>query len=173
MPTFDIVSKFDPSEVDNAIQNLKREIVQRYDFKNSNSEIEFEKVLIIIKTDDDYKLTQLQEMLKVQITKRGIDVRALDMGKVEMSAGQAVRQTITMMQGINKDISKDIIKIIKESKIKVQVSIQGDELRISGKKRDDLQQTITLLRLKTLIYLCNLLISVTNLFKEWKSIGYQ
>ena len=73
MPTFDIVSKFDPSEVDNAIQNLKREIVQRYDFKNSNSEIEFEKELIIIKTDDDYKLVQLQEMLKVQITKRGID----------------------------------------------------------------------------------------------------
>ena len=150
MPTFDIVSKFDPSEVDNAIQNLKREIVQRYDFKNSNSEIQFEKELIIIKTDDDYKLTQLQEMLKVQITKRGIDVRALDMGKVEMSAGQAVRQTITMMQGINKDISKDIIKIIKESKIKVQVSIQGDELRISGKKRDDLQQTITLLKTQNL-----------------------
>ena len=150
MPTFDIVSKFDPSEVDNAIQNLKREIVQRYDFKNSNSEIEFEKELIIIKTDDDYKLTQLQEMLKVQITKRGVDVRALDMGKVEMSAGQAVRQTITMMQGINKDISKDIIKIIKESKIKVQVSIHGDELRISGKKRDDLQQTITLLKTQSL-----------------------
>ena len=150
MPTFDIVSKFDPSEVDNAIQNLKREIVQRYDFKNSNSEIQFEKELIIIKTDDDYKLTQLQEMLKVQITKRGIDVRALDMGKVEMSAGQAVRQTITMMQGINKDISKDITKIIKESKIKVQVSIQGDELRISGKKRDDLQQTITLLKTQNL-----------------------
>ena len=150
MPTFDIVSKFDPSEVDNAIQNLKREIVQRYDFKNSNSEIEFERELIIIKTDDDYKLTQLQEMLKVQITKRGIDVRALDMGKVEMSAGQAVRQTITMMQGINKDISKDIIKIIKESKIKVQVSIQGDALRISGKKRDDLQQTINLLKTQNL-----------------------
>ena len=150
MPTFDIVSKFDPSEVDNAIQNLKREIVQRYDFKNSNSEIEFEKELIIIKTDDDYKLSQLQEMLKVQITKRGIDIRALDMGKVEMSAGQAVRQTITMIQGINKDISKDIIKIIKESKIKVQVSIQGDELRISGKKRDDLQQTITLLKTQNL-----------------------
>ena len=150
MPTFDIVSKFDPSEVDNAIQNLKREIAQRYDFKNSNSEIEFERELIIIKTDDDYKLTQLQEMLKVQITKRGIDVKALDMGKVEMSAGQAVRQTITMTQGINKDISKDIIKIIKESKIKVQVSIQGDELRISGKKRDDLQQTITLLKTQSL-----------------------
>ena len=106
--------------------------------------------MIIIKTDDDYKLTQLQEMLKVQITKRGIDVKALDMGKVEMSAGQAVRQTITMMQGINKDISKDIIKIIKESKIKVQVSIQGDELRISGKKRDDLQQTINLLKTQNL-----------------------
>ena len=150
MPTFDIVSKFDPSEVDNAIQNLKREIVQRYDFKNSNSEIEFEKELIIIKPDDDYKLVQLQEMLKVQITKRGIDVKALDMGKVEMSAGQAVRQTITMMQGINKGISKDIIKIIKESKIKVQVSIQGDELRISGKKRDDLQQTINLLKTQNL-----------------------
>tara|TARA_Y100001935_G_C17269080_1_gene490866 strand:+ start:1008 stop:1493 length:486 start_codon:yes stop_codon:yes gene_type:complete len=146
MPTFDIVSKFDPSEVDNAIQNLKREIVQRYDFKNSNSEIEHDKDSIIITTDDDYKLTQLQEMLKVQITKRGIDARALAMGKVEVSAGQSVRQSITMVQGINKDISKDIIKIIKDTKIKVQVSIQGDELRVSGKKRDDLQQTITLLK---------------------------
>lgn len=146
MPTFDIVSKFDPSEVDNAIQNLKREISQRYDFKNSNSQIEFEKDLITIITDDDYKLTQLQEILKVQITKRGIDVKALDMGKVELSAGQSVRQSITMIQGIDREISKDIIKIIKDSKIKVQVSIQGDELRVNGKKRDDLQQTITLLK---------------------------
>ncbi len=146
MPTFDIVSKFDPSEVDNAIQNLKREISQRYDFKNSNSQIEFEKDLITMITDDDYKLTQLQEMLKVQITKRGIDAKALSMGKVEISAGQSVRQSISMIQGINREISKDIIKIIKDSKIKVQVSIQGDELRVSGKKRDDLQQTITLLK---------------------------
>ena len=146
MPTFDIVSKFDPSEVDNAIQNLKREISQRYDFKNSNSQIEFEKDLITITTDDDYKLTQLQEILKVQITKRGIDVNALDMGEVELSAGQSVRQSITMIQGIDREISKDIIKIIKDSKIKVQVSIQGDELRVNGKKRDDLQQTITLLK---------------------------
>ncbi|GIR68669.1 MAG: hypothetical protein CM15mP73_4900 [Hyphomicrobiales bacterium] len=99
MPTFDIVSKFDPSEVDNAIQNLKREISQRYDFKNSNSQIEFEKDLITIITDDDYKLTQLQEMLKVQITKRGIDAKALSMGKVEISAGQSVRQSISMIQG--------------------------------------------------------------------------
>ncbi len=146
MPTFDIVSKFDPSEVDNAIQNLKREISQRYDFKNSNSQIEFEKDQITITTDDDYKLTQLQEILKVQITKRGIDAKALDMGKVEISAGQSVRQSITMIQGIDREIAKDIIKIIKDSKIKVQVSIQGDELRVSGKKRDDLQQTITLLK---------------------------
>ena len=97
-------------------------------------------------TDDDYKLTQLQEMLKVQITKRGIDAKALSMGKVEISAGQSVRQSISLIQGINREISKDIIKIIKDSKIKVQVSIQGDELRVSGKKRDDLQQTITLLK---------------------------
>ena len=97
-------------------------------------------------TDDDYKLTQLQEMLKVQITKRGIDAKALSMGKVEISAGQSVRQSISMIQGIKREISKDIIKFIKDSKIKVQVSIQGDELRVSGKKRDDLQQTITLLK---------------------------
>ena len=146
MPSFDIVSKFDPSEVDNAIQNLKREISQRYDFKNSNSQIEFEKDLITITTDDDYKLTQLQEILKVQITKRGIDAKALDMGKVELWAGQSVRQSITMIQGIDREIAKDIIKIIKDSKIKVQVSIQGDELRVNGKKRDDLQQTISLLK---------------------------
>tara|TARA_B100000900_G_C20161926_1_gene546269 strand:+ start:106 stop:591 length:486 start_codon:yes stop_codon:yes gene_type:complete len=148
MPTFDIVSKFDPSEVDNAIQNLKREIGQRYDFKNSRSEIEFEKDIITIITEDDYKLSQLQDMLKVQITKRGIDARVLDLGKIESSAGQSVRQAITMQQGIHKEISKDIMKLIKDSKIKVQVSIQGDELRVSGKKRDDLQQTITLLKTK-------------------------
>ncbi len=124
MPTFDIVSKFEPSEVDNAIQNLKREISQRYDFKNSNSQIDFEKDLITIITDDDYKLTQLKEILKVQITKRWIDAKALDMGKVEVSAGQSVRQTITMMQGINRDIFlKLYFKIFSSSLIFFSITV--------------------------------------------------
>lgn len=148
MPTFDIVSKFDFSEVDNSIQNLKREITQRYDFKASKSEIVVDDNNIIITTDDEYKLNQIQEMLKVQVTKRGIDAKVLDMGKIESAAGQSVRQSIALKQGIDRDLSKEIIKIVKDSKIKVQISIQGEELRVNGKKRDDLQEVIALLKEK-------------------------
>ena len=146
MPTFDIVSKFEVSEIDNALQNLDREISQRYDFKSSKSEISLDKNQISISTDDEYKLTQLQEMLKVHLTKRGIDAKVLEMGKIESAAGQSVRQIITLIQGINRDLSKQIIKIVKESKIKVQISIQGEDLRVSGKKRDELQDVIALLK---------------------------
>ena len=146
MPTFDIVSKFEVSEIDNALQNLDREINQRYDFKSSKSEISLDKNQISISTDDEYKLTQLQEMLKVHLTKRGIDAKVLEMGKIESAAGQSVRQIITLFQGINRDLSKQIIKIVKESKIKVQISIQGEDLRVSGKKRDELQDVISLLK---------------------------
>ena len=146
MPTFDIVSKFEVSEIDNALQNLDREISQRYDFKSSKSEISLDKNQISISTDDEYKLTQLQEMLKVHLTKRGIDAKVLEMGKIESAAGQSVRQIITLVQGINRDLSKQIIKIVKESKIKVQISIQGEDLRVSGKKRDELQDVISLLK---------------------------
>ena len=146
MPTFDIVSKFEVSEIDNALQNLDREISQRYDFKSSKSEISLDKNQISISTDDEYKLTQLQEMLKVHLTKRGVDAKVLEMGKIESAAGQSVRQIITLIQGINRDLSKQIIKIVKESKIKVQISIQGEDLRVSGKKRDELQDVISLLK---------------------------
>ena len=146
MPTFDIVSKFEVSEIDNALQNLDREISQRYDFKSSKSEISLDKNQISISTDDEYKLTQLQEMLKVHLTKRGIDAKVLEMGKIESAAGQSVRQIITLIQGINRDLSKQIIQMVKESKIKVQISIQGEDLRVSGKKRDELQDVISLLK---------------------------
>lgn len=146
MPTFDIVSKFEVSEIDNALQNLDREISQRYDFKSSKSEISLDKNQISISTDDEYKLTQLQEMLKVHLTKRGIDAKVLEMGKIESAAGQSVRQIITLIQGINRDLSKQIIQMVKESKIKVQISIQGEDLRVSGKKRDELQDVIALLK---------------------------
>ena len=146
MPTFDIVSKFEVSEIDNALQNLDREISQRYDFKSSKSEISLDKNQISIFTDDEYKLTQLQEMLKVHLTKRGVDAKVLEMGKIESAAGQSVRQIITLIQGINRDLSKQIIKMVKESKIKVQISIQGEDLRVSGKKRDELQDVISLLK---------------------------
>ena len=146
MPTFDIVSKFEVSEIDNALQNLDREISQRYDFKSSKSEISLDKNQISISTDDEYKLTQLQEMLKVHLTKRGVDAKVLEMGKIESAAGQSVRQIITLIQGINRDLSKQIIQMVKESKIKVQISIQGEDLRVSGKKRDELQDVISLLK---------------------------
>ena len=148
MPTFDIVSKFEFSEIDNSVQNLKREITQRYDFKASKSEIVVDENTIEITTDDEYKLNQIHEMLKVQVTKRGIDAKILDMGKIENAAGQSVRQSIGLKKGIDRDLSKEIIKIVKDSKIKVQISIQGEELRINGKKRDDLQEVIALLKEK-------------------------
>jgi len=128
------------------LQNLDREISQRYDFKSSKSEISLDKNQISISTDDEYKLTQLQEMLKVHLTKRGIDAKVLEMGKIESAAGQSVRQIITLIQGINRDLSKQIIQMVKESKIKVQISIQGEDLRVSGKKRDELQDVIALLK---------------------------
>ena len=103
MPTFDIVSKFEVSEIDNALQNLDREISQRYDFKSSKSEISLDKNQISISTDDEYKLTQLQEMLKVHLTKRGIDAKVLEMGKIESAAGQSVRQIIALIKGISRD----------------------------------------------------------------------
>ena len=146
MPTFDIVSKFEVSEIDNALQNLDREISQRYDFKSSKSEISLDKNQISISTDDEYKLTQLQEMLKVHLTKRGIDAKVLEMGKIESAAGQSVRQIITLIQGINRDLSKQMIQMGKWSKIKGKLSIKGEDLRVSGKKRDELQDVISLLK---------------------------
>ena len=146
MPSFDIVSKTDLAEVDNALNNLHREITQRFDFKGSNSKIERKDAELTINADDDMKLRQLQEMLKGHLTRRQVDAGVLDFKEPEKAAGQSVRQTVRIRQGIEQDLAKKVVKSIKDSKMKVQVAIQGDELRVTGKKRDDLQDTIDLVK---------------------------
>ena len=142
MPSFDIVSKTEMPEVDNAVANAMREIGQRYDFKGSNSTISFENEEIKLFADDDLKLRQLQEVLQGHLAKRGIEIGVLDYQTPEQAAGQSVRQTCLIKQGIDKELAKKLVKDIKGEKLKVQVAIQGDELRVTGKKRDDLQTVI-------------------------------
>ena len=142
MPTFDIVSKTDLAEVDNALANMTREMSQRYDFKNSKAKIERKEAEITIDADDELKLKQMHELLQGHLARRKIDAGVLDYKSVEKAAGQAVRQKVVIRQGIDRELAKRLVKEIKDGKFKVQVSVQGDELRVSGKKRDDLQAVI-------------------------------
>lgn len=142
MPSFDIVSKTDMQEVDNALANLTREIGQRFDFKNSKTSIEREESVITILADDDMKLKQVQELLRGHLTRRKVDAAALDFGKPQAASGNMVRQVVTVREGIDRELAKRLTKEIKASKLKVQVAVQGDELRVTGKKIDDLQATI-------------------------------
>ena len=146
MPSFDIVSKVDIQEVDNAVNSVLREVAQRYDFKGSNCTVVLDNNEITVNADDDYKLYQIQGMLKGHFTKRKIDSKALDFGKSEMASGNTVRQKITVKQGIDSEIAKKIVKDIKASKIKVQASIRGEEVRVDGKKRDDLQNVMAMIK---------------------------
>jgi uncharacterized protein YajQ (UPF0234 family) len=146
MPSFDIVSKTDLAEVDNALNNIVREIDTRFDFKGSNCKIERKESILTVHADDQLKLNQMHELLKVHLTRRKIDANALDFKTVEKASGDTVRQEITIKQGIDRDISKKVIKDLKDSKLKVQVAIQGDELRVTGKKRDDLQEAIAFVK---------------------------
>lgn len=142
MPSFDIVSEVNFDEMRNAVQNTTREISTRYDFKGSSSAVEALEQGIKVTADDELKLKQVHEMLRGHLHKRGIEPGQLDYGKVEPATGLSVRQMITVKEGIDREMSKKIVKEIKGSKMKVQVAIQGDELRVSGKKRDDLQAAI-------------------------------
>jgi uncharacterized protein YajQ (UPF0234 family) len=142
MPSFDIVSKTDLAEVENAINGMRREIETRFDFKGSKCTIERKDELLTMLADDDLKLKQMQELLKGYITRRKLDAGALDFKPPEKASGNALRQVVQVKQGIEQTLAKDIVRSIKDSKLKVQVSIQGDELRVSGKKRDDLQTAI-------------------------------
>jgi len=146
MPSFDIVSEVDHAEAENAVANAMREIGTRYDFKGSQSKIEFSDGIITLFADDDLKLRQLHEILQGNMQKRGIEEGSLDYQKVEPAAGQSVRQRVTLKSGIDKELAKKITKTIKGEKLKVQVAIQGEELRVTGKKRDDLQAVITFVK---------------------------
>lgn len=142
MPSFDIVSKTNFPEIDNALQNVTKEVEQRYDFKGAKCTIERKDQEITINADDDLKLKQMHELLQGHLVRRQVDPGVLDYKAVEQAAGQSVRQKVLIKNGIDKELAKQIVKDIKGSSLKVQVAIQGDELRISGKKRDDLQAAI-------------------------------
>ncbi len=142
MPSFDIVSKTDFAEIDNALQNVMREIGQRYDFKGSHCSVERKDQELTILADDDLKLKQMHELLQGHLARRNVEAGVLDYKEPEKAAGQSVRQKVAIREGLDKELAKRIVKDIKGSGLKVQVAIQGDELRVSGKKRDDLQAAI-------------------------------
>ena len=146
MPSFDIVSKTDMAEVDNAVQGVAREIGTRFDFKGSKCTVERKDALITILADDDMKLRQIQELLKGYMVRRKLDASALEFKEPQKASGNALRQEVVVKQGIDQTLGKRIVKDIKDSKLKVQISIQGDELRVSGKKKDDLQDAIAFVR---------------------------
>jgi uncharacterized protein YajQ (UPF0234 family) len=146
MPSFDIVSRVDLAEVDNALNALTREIGQRFDFKGSKSSVERSESDLTVIADDDGKLKEVHELLKAHFVRRKIDGRVLDFQTPEKASQNTLRQVVKLRQGVAGDLAKQIVKIVKESKIKVQVAIQGDEMRVTGKKRDDLQNAIALIR---------------------------
>jgi len=146
--SFDIVCKIDMQEMDNAINQALKEVSQRYDFKGSKSGIELDKASgkLTLKSDDDYKLGALNDILQSKIVKRGISLKALGYGTVEQASGGTVRQEVTLQNGIPQDKAKEIVKLIKNLKLKVNAAIQGDQLRVSGKKKDDLQAVMEMLK---------------------------
>nr|CRH05686.1 putative nucleotide binding protein (UPF0234 protein)[yajQ] [Candidatus Magnetococcus massalia] len=148
MPSFDIVSEVDLQEVDNAVNQASKEIGTRYDFKGSKSSIEREESVIKVLADDEYKLEQVIDVLKGKLIKRKVDPGFLDFGAVDPASNAMVRQNITVKQGVETDLAKKIVKEIKASKIKVQAAIQGDQVRVTGKKRDDLQAVMALVKEK-------------------------
>jgi cyclic-di-GMP-binding protein len=150
MPSFDIVSKVEMQEVDNAVNQAVKEIAQRYDFKGSKSEVTLEKESIKVLADDDFRLKAIIDILQSKFIKRGISIKSLDYGKAETASGGMVRQNIAIKQGIGKEKGKEICAIIKETKIKVQGQIQEDQVRVTGKNIDDLQEIIALLKGKDL-----------------------
>ena len=145
MPSFDVVSEVDMHELTNAIDQTNREIANRFDFKGTNSRVEHSNNELILISPAEFQVKQISDILHTKLSKRKIDVACLEMGKIVESNNEA-RQSIIIKQGVDKELAKKITKIIKESKLKVQSSIQGEQVRVTGKKRDDLQEIISLLK---------------------------
>lgn len=145
MPSFDIVSEIDQHELTNAIDQANREIANRFDFKGTNSRIEAREYVLTVIAPAEFQINQIHDILQNKLAKRGIDVRSLDPGKINENINEA-RQEVTVRQGIDKDLARKIVKLIKESKLKVQSAVQGDQVRVTGKKRDDLQEVIAFLK---------------------------
>ena len=142
MPSFDIVSELDMQEIDNAVNQAIKEIQGRYDFRGSKSELKWDKKEITLLADDDYKLGAMKDILQSKVHRRGLDIKVLKFEKEEPAGGQMIRQKVVLIQGIEKEVAKDIVKLIKDSKLKVQPQIMDDKVRVTGKSIDDLQITI-------------------------------
>jgi uncharacterized protein YajQ (UPF0234 family) len=140
MASFDIVSEIDMQEADNAINQARKEIEGRYDFKGSKAEMLWDKKEIILNAEDDYKMETMGSILQTKMHRRGVDIKALKFDKVEAMGGRMLRQKITFVQGLEKEIAKDIIKLIKDSKLKVQAQIMDDKVRVTAKSIDELQE---------------------------------
>ena len=145
MPSFDIVAEVDKHELMNAVDQMNREIANRFDFKGSDAKVTLKDFEMNLEAESDFQLKQMRDIMVNKFSKRDIDTRCLDRGKVE-ERGLRAYQTILVKQGIDKDAARKITKLIKDSKLKVQAAIQGDQVRITGKKRDDLQSVISLLK---------------------------
>ncbi len=148
MPSFDVVCETDLQEMDNAVNQVHKEITTRYDFKGGKSSIELNKDqnIITVVGDDDYKLNTVTEILRGKLAKRNLDPKCLDYGEVEDASGGTRRQVIAIKQGVSTELAKKIVKAIKQEKMKVQAAIQGEQVRVTGKKRDDLQAVMALIR---------------------------
>lgn len=146
MPSFDVVSKVNAAELTNAVDQVSREIGTRYDFKGSSAKVERQENLLTVYADSEFQLKQVQDILYQRAAKRGINVASLDPQKIEAIGGGKAKQLITVKQGIDKELARKLVKLIKDSGLKLQAAIQGEEVRVTGKKRDDLQAAIALLR---------------------------
>ncbi|MCL5735105.1 MAG: YajQ family cyclic di-GMP-binding protein [Actinobacteria bacterium] len=148
MPSFDVVSRVDMQEVDNAVNQVKKEIATRFDFRGSKTQIEFDRreAKINLLTEDDMKLRAIRDMLIAKVVRRSIDAEALSFGTPEKAGGDMLRQVVTIVHGIDIETARKVVKLVKDTKLKVQAAIQGDEVRVSGKQRDDLQEVIAALK---------------------------
>jgi uncharacterized protein YajQ (UPF0234 family) len=146
MPSFDIVSEVNQQEVKNALEQANKEIANRYDFKGSDARIEQKEMELSVFADDEFKLGQVMDVLRTRLAKRNVDVRSLELGTTEKISGDKVKQPVKVKVGIEQEKAKQIVKLIKDAKLKVNGSIQGDVVRVSGGKKDDLQTAIQLVR---------------------------
>jgi uncharacterized protein YajQ (UPF0234 family) len=143
MPSFDIVSEVDKTEIKNAVEQTNKEVSTRFDFKGSDARVEQAELVLTVHADNDFQLNQVQDILNAKLTRRGVDIRCLDVSdKIDKVSGNKVKRACTVKVGVEIELAKKIVKLIKESKLKVQASIQGDTVRVTGKNRDDLQEAI-------------------------------
>lgn len=146
MPSFDIVSEIDLQEADNAINQARKEVEGRYDFKGSKAEIQWDKKEIILLAEDEYKIEAMGSILQTKLHRRGIDIKAIKFEKIEEAGGRMRRQKILLVQGIDREVAKDVIKLIKDSKLKVQPQIADEKLKVTSKSIDELQECIALVK---------------------------